>query len=91
MEFSEGMPYLKITETKQHTLDKLKRIIHRCRPDVLVLESEGPGVNNLVLRHARYLSRNGWNREDIDIVTKYRQNNELNMISITLKNENNRG
>jgi len=87
-------PLQSVVITERHSLDTIKSIINLKKPNVLVLKSENPSLNNRVINYSQQLINYykwEWLKDDSKIITKHiydkRKHKKVavNMIAFVLK------
>ena len=99
-----GIPQIRINENKmtnkikrikireKHSLNLMKKIIRKNKPEVLILESVRPKWNNKTINISQGLTlRYGWEKINTKFITKHaydkrkHQKRALNMVQVMLK------
>jgi hypothetical protein len=81
--------YLKVSLGTAREITKVKTLIRKHDPLVVVLESGSPRLNNRVIRYAQLFAKDGWKKVNTELVTKHRRTKkgmqELHVIRIMLR------
>lgn len=81
--------YLKIVVGSNHDITRIKSILAKHDPKIVVFESESPTANNRVIRYAQYYAKNGWEKMNIKIKTRCKSTGkraeEFHVISVMLR------
>lgn len=62
--------YLKIIVDSYYDITRVKLMVNRHNPKIVVLESKTPTTNNRVIRYAQCFAKNGWEKMNIKIKTR---------------------